>query len=44
MAAKKTWQKPVIVTYGDVTTLTQQAKLKKPGLSDDFQVPGVSDA
>jgi hypothetical protein len=42
---KRAWQTPCVIVYGDARQLTQQeAKLKQPGLSDDFQVPGVSDA
>jgi hypothetical protein len=41
---KRAWQTPRVIVYGDARQLTQQAKLKQPGLSDDFQVPGVSDA
>jgi hypothetical protein len=41
---KREWQTPCVIVYGDARQLTQQAKLKQPGLSDDFQVPGVSDA
>jgi hypothetical protein len=41
---KKEWSTPVVTVYGDVQRLTLQTKLKQPGLGDDFQVPGVSDA
>jgi hypothetical protein len=45
MGEKKEWNTPVVTVYGDVQKLTlQQAKLKQPGLGDDFRVPGVSDA
>jgi hypothetical protein len=41
---KRAWQTPCVIVYGDARQLTQQSKLKIPGLGDDFQVPGVSDA
>jgi hypothetical protein len=44
MGEKKQWQTPVVTVYGDVQQLTLRAKLKQPGLGDDFAVPGVSDA
>jgi len=46
MGEKKEWNAPVVTVYGDVQalTLTNPAKLKQPGLGDDFRVPGVSDA
>jgi hypothetical protein len=44
MSEKKEWSTPTVTTYGDVDQITQQSKLKQPGLGDDFRVPGVSDA
>jgi hypothetical protein len=43
-ARKREWQTPMVIVYGDAKELTRVAKLKMPGLDDDFQVPGVSDA
>jgi hypothetical protein len=41
---KKEWTAPEAVCYGSVSELTQQAKAKILGISDDFAVPGISDA
>jgi hypothetical protein len=42
---KKEWTAPEAVCYGSVAELTQQvAKSKTLGISDDFAVPGISDA
>ena len=41
---KNTWETPNVVVYGDMNSLTQQAKLKQPGSLDDFGVAGISDA
>lgn len=44
MNEKKEWCTPAITVYGDVHRITLQIKFKQPGLSDDFNVPGISDA
>lgn len=41
---KEDWVTPEVVVYGDIETLTQQTKMKTPGITDDFAVTGVSDA
>ena len=42
MQKKRQWETPVVRTYGDMNSLTQQVKLKKLGLSDDFGITGIS--
>jgi lipopolysaccharide biosynthesis glycosyltransferase len=39
---KKPWTTPELIQYGSVEELTQQAKWKQIGTSDDFGVPGIS--
>jgi hypothetical protein len=41
---RQVWETPELIVYGDVDTLTQQAKLKTHGSTDDFGVTGISDA
>ena len=42
--AKKHWETPELVVFGAVEELTQQAKYKRLGSSDDFGIAGISDA
>lgn len=41
---KKPWTTPELMQYGSVEELTQGPKWKQLGTSDDFAVPGISDA
>jgi hypothetical protein len=40
---KKPWTAPELTQYGSVEVMTQEFKLKQPGSSDDFNVPGICD-
>ena len=42
MQKKRQWETPVVRTYGDMNSLTQQVKLKHLGLTDDFGINGIS--
>lgn len=44
--AKKVWETPNLVVYGDMNSLTQMdpVKPKQPGALDDFMVAGISSA
>jgi hypothetical protein len=42
---RKIWEKPTLVVFGDINTLTQQVKPKQLGDADDFATnPGISTA
>lgn len=38
---KQQWQTPSLTVYGTAEEVTGQEKLKTPGGSDDFGVPGI---